>query len=379
MLRFAFYGRVSTEDQQDPAASRAWQLTRAAALTQVHGPVVAEYFDIGQSRAIPWKRRPRAAALLAALARPGRDFDAVVIGEPQRAFYGNQYGLTFPLFVHYGVQLWVPEVGGPIDPESEAHDLVMSVFGGMSKAERSRIKLRVRTAMATQARLEGRYLGGRPPYGYRLADAGPHPNPAKAAQGIRAHRLETDPATAPVVQRIFTDYLTGYGIYALAQRLTAEDIPCPSAADPQRNHHRSGTAWSKSSVRTILTNPRYTGHQAWNRQRKLETLIDVNDVGLGHTTTLRWNPKDQWIYSEHPAHPALISRELFDAVQDRLASRGPPPPAVRSAPATPTPSRAGSSMPSASGACRATGSTGEPTTAAASPPSTPSPTAWTTP
>lgn len=26
--------------------------------------------------------------------------------------------------------LWVPEVGGPIDPENEAHDLIMSVFGG---------------------------------------------------------------------------------------------------------------------------------------------------------------------------------------------------------------------------------------------------------
>jgi hypothetical protein len=29
--------------------------------------------------------------------------------------------------------------------------------------------------MAAQTR-QGRYLGGRPPYGYRLADAGPHPN-----------------------------------------------------------------------------------------------------------------------------------------------------------------------------------------------------------
>jgi YD repeat-containing protein len=29
---------------------------------------------------------------------------------------------TFPVFVHYGVGLWVPEVGGAIDPGSDAHD-----------------------------------------------------------------------------------------------------------------------------------------------------------------------------------------------------------------------------------------------------------------
>jgi hypothetical protein len=52
--------------------------------------------------------------------------------------------------------------------------------------------------MAAQTR-QGRYLGGRPPYGYRLADAGPHPNKAHAAWGRRAHRLEPDPDTAHVV------------------------------------------------------------------------------------------------------------------------------------------------------------------------------------
>lgn len=29
MMRFAFYGRVSTEDQQDPESSKQWQLTEA--------------------------------------------------------------------------------------------------------------------------------------------------------------------------------------------------------------------------------------------------------------------------------------------------------------------------------------------------------------
>jgi hypothetical protein len=77
----------------------------------------------------------------------------VVIGEPQRALYGNQYGLTFPVFVHYGVQLWVPEVGGVVDPEAWAHDLVMSVFDGMSDRAPTRIKIRVRSAMTAQAQV----------------------------------------------------------------------------------------------------------------------------------------------------------------------------------------------------------------------------------
>ena len=43
------------------------------------------------------------------------------------------------------------EVGGAIDPGSDAHDLVMSLYGGMSKGERNRIKTRVRSAMAYAA------------------------------------------------------------------------------------------------------------------------------------------------------------------------------------------------------------------------------------
>jgi site-specific DNA recombinase len=86
----------------------------------------------------------------------------------------------------------------------------------MSKAERSRIKVRVRAAMAAQASIEGRYLGGRPPYGYQLGDAGPHPNPAKAADGRRLRRLEPDAVAAPIVRRIFTEYVTGRALYAIA-------------------------------------------------------------------------------------------------------------------------------------------------------------------
>ncbi len=320
-MRFAFYGRVSTEDNQDPEASRNWQLTRARGLIEPAGhTIVTEYFDIGTSRSLPWKRRPRANDLLAALKDPRRGFEGVVIGEPQRAFYGNQFGLTFPLFEHYGVQLWIPEVGGAVDPGSDAHDLVMSLYGGMSKGERNRIKIRVRSAMSAQTAMEGRYLGGRPPYGYRLADAGPHPNPGKAADGRRLHRLEPDPLTAPVVRRIYTEFLAGAGIFAIAEGLTRDGILSPSAADQKRNPHRTVNAWAKSAVRVILTNPRYTGRQVWNKQRKAEILIDVEDVALGHETKMRWNPAHEWIYSTSKAHEPLVDDDTFTRVQALIAA-----------------------------------------------------------
>ena len=69
-LRFAFYGRVSTEDWQDPVTSRARQRKQAGVLVAGHGTIVAEFFDSGHSRTLPWARRSQAAALVAVV-RPG--------------------------------------------------------------------------------------------------------------------------------------------------------------------------------------------------------------------------------------------------------------------------------------------------------------------
>lgn len=99
--------------------------------------------------------------------------------------------------------------------------------------------------------------------------------------------------TAPVVARIFDEYLSGAGVFAIAQRLTSEGVLCPSAYDRARNSHRCAVAWSKSAVRGVLTNPRYTGYAVWNKQRKQESLIDVEDVALGYETRLMWNPKGE--------------------------------------------------------------------------------------
>ena len=162
--------------------------------------------------------------------------------------------------MHYGVELWVPEVGGAVDPGSEAHDLVMSLYGGMSKGERNRIKTRVRSAMAAQAAIEGRFLGGRPPYGYRLADAGPHPNPAKAATASSCT------GSRPTRSRRRSSSASSASTSPAAGSTRSPRVSTATASRRQRRTTRSATGiaraagpWSKRAVRAILANPRYTG------------------------------------------------------------------------------------------------------------------------
>src|SRR3984957_7519689 len=234
-----------------------------------------------------------------------------------------------PLFEHYGVSLWMPEVGGRADWHAEDHEETMLALGLSSKREIARTRGRGGTAGATQPGGGGGSRGGPPPYGYRLGDAGPHPNKAHASWGRRAHKLEPDPEAAPVVSWMFAQRLAGHSAARIARALNDAGVPCPSAADPERNPHRTGTRWTLRTVAAILANPRYTGRQVWNRQPSQAVLVDPADTGLGHRQIQRWNLPEGWVISRHPAHAALVSEADFIGAQDAAAPRGPAGPAAR--------------------------------------------------
>ncbi|MEU3275418.1 recombinase family protein [Saccharomonospora sp. NPDC006951] len=319
----AAYGRCSTEDNQDPKTSRSWQVGNARKFVEpLGGRVVAEYFDIGKSRSVPWERRDEAARLLAALKDPNRGWNAVVVGEGTRCWFGNQFSLIAPRFAAYGVDLWVPELGGKFDPRNPSHKMLMSVLGGMSESERQHVQARVRAAMDAQVVNEGRHQGGRAPYGYVVVDAGPHPNPRKAAEGYRLRVLAIEEETADVVGRIFAEYVDGNGDRAIANGLNRDGIPCPSAKRPEQNRHRLADGWQGSTVRSILENPRYTGYAVFGRWTKHETLLDPDDVAAGHVVRFRRAPADRVVRSRNPAHPAIISVEEFTQVQLLRRSKG---------------------------------------------------------
>jgi len=319
MIRFALSARTSTDDLQDPADSLRWQMDTARRLIAPHGEIVTTYHDIDKSRSLPWERRPEASRILRDLRNPHRGWDALVIAEPQRAFSGTQFEGILLQFAHYGVGLWVPELGGPVDIDNDGHYMALSNYGTMSRAERNRTRLRVANAMRAHAQA-GRWLGGRPPYGYRIADAGPHTNPSKAASGARLHQLAPDPETAPVVRRIFDMYLAGAGYKQIAAVLTNEGIPSPSAHDPKRNSHRPGHSWAMSAVRAILVNPRYLGYQVSGRTKKKDVLLDPDVPALGHVTRQQWQQRDEWVTSTVQAYDAIVEAQIWHRVQALVAS-----------------------------------------------------------
>lgn len=88
--------------------------------------IAAEFFDVNKSRSV--RRGSLGQGLLRSWRSwriPGVWFDAVVVGEPHRAYFGNQHGLTIPLFGITGFRC------------EFRRSAVQSVFGGMSKGERN--------------------------------------------------------------------------------------------------------------------------------------------------------------------------------------------------------------------------------------------------
>jgi hypothetical protein len=123
---------MSTVEFQDRTTSSGWQREVAEETIRGHGVIVAEYFDEGCSRRLPWRERPAAAQLMAAAEQPNRPFDAVVIGEYERAFYGDQCSAVLTALRVQGIRLWLPEADGPVNVDDPVHQALMLLLGSQS-------------------------------------------------------------------------------------------------------------------------------------------------------------------------------------------------------------------------------------------------------
>lgn len=158
----------------------------------------------------------------------------------------------------------------------------------------------------------------KPPYGY-IAEKIKHPVPAKRAAGKHKTRLKPHPVQGGVIALIFDLRVNAAMSYrAIASLLNEDSVahPPPEPPDPDRAVGR----WTPGTVRDMLKNPKYTGYMVWNRR----AMKDKRHPG-------KHNPREEWVMSSKPEHPALVSIETFLAAQanrERAGARSDDPAAA---------------------------------------------------
>ena len=315
-MRFAFYGRVSDEELQNPELSIPAQraqcvkrLTKAAA-----GDIVCDYQDVGASG--DSYRRPGLDAMLADGVKKNPPFDHIVVFSIDRISRGaGVLDLVEKVLRPNEIFIW--EALDDNDPRNPGCSLVRGVKAVVAGAEKQTTIVRSKMVMEMNTKL-GWQNGGRIPFGYR-ARIVPREDPRKKPQIA----LEVDPEYGPIVKLIFDLYVfDGCGPKLIASRLNEMRVQTPEWAawermgrkDPQpsRQGRLLPDVWTQSTVRSILRNPKYTGHQTWKRQRRRH---HTDPLTLVETSTMTWNDPDEWVWSDTEVHEPLVSEGLFERAQ----------------------------------------------------------------
>ena len=151
-------------------------------------------------------------------------------------------------------------------------------------------------AQQRQAMKDGKFVGGRAPYGYLKAPDD-------------CHQLIVDPVTAPVVRQMFQWASEGAGLNTIAVRLNEAGYLPPShykKAQGTITHENllGNGKWQTRTVTKILRSEVYTGDLVQGQSK----TVDHQQVRAD---------QEEWTVVRD-THEAIISHELFDTVQQLL-------------------------------------------------------------
>ena len=134
------------------------------------------------------------------------------------------------------------------------------ILSSVAQGEVERKSARQRSALA-QAAKQGRWHGGKRPFGYE-----------KDGRTVRE-------AEAELIRRAYLDVIDGESLATIARRLNAAGA-----------HTGQDNPWNHSSLRTMLTNPRYAGlrrHRPHDERADLRRTADVGIVGTARMACRR--------------------------------------------------------------------------------------------
>jgi len=145
-------------------------------------------------------------------------------------------------FVKNRVEVW-SVVEGEQKFDDHIDKLLNYIRYWQSSGESLKTSIRTKTRMEQMVK-EGLFVGGTPPYGYKLCKLG-----RINKRGHEVHDVLIEACEADVVRKVFTMYCNGeMGTYQIAKHLSNLGIKS-----------RTGTPWRSSSIANMLKNTSYVG------------------------------------------------------------------------------------------------------------------------
>ena len=183
------------------------------------------------------------------------------------------------LFKALGVTIFFEKEN--IDTAKMTDEMMITIMGGLAQEESTSISQNQKWSVRKRMQ-NGTFEQSVAPYGY-IKSGG---------------KLVADPEKAEVVKQIFAWYLSGIGLTSIVEKLK-------QSGNLLNNYNKP---WKKNSVRYILTNERYTGNMRLQKFYTTETI----------PTKKHWNKGEVKQYFIENTHEALISKEVFEKVQELL-------------------------------------------------------------
>lgn len=171
-----------------------------------------------------------------------------------------------------------------IDIAKITDEMMITIMGGLAQEESVSISQNMQWSIRKRMQ-NGTYIASNQPYGYDKING----------------QLVINKAEAEIVRRIFNEYLSGFGLNSICRNLNADGIIMG----------KSGIEWKQKAVRYILTNEKYIGDCLWQKSYTENVFPFKKPKNRGEA--------DQYYVTDH--HEPIISRDVFEAVQELLKKR----------------------------------------------------------
>lgn len=220
------------------------------------------------------------------------EFEILLAYMSDRIGRQEEYSFYVAELNRMGIEVWTIK-DGQLKTEEHIDKLLNYIRFWQNEGESKKTGMRVHDTMVEMVK-DGKFVGGKAPYGYKLVLSGEISNHGRAL-----HKLVIVPEQAEVVRQIYSYAVNqGMGYEKIANTLNQNAVPAPIL-----------DKWKGGTIRSILTNPVYMGVIAYNRRKN------------GHANSTRLDRKE-WTYSrEQKPEIMIVSQEIWERAQEIREAR----------------------------------------------------------